>query len=289
MNHDRERSGNRQGVIFIIGTIAIILAVVLLIAFLPKEPEVDPYVIQLEQEVSAYTAQLDSLNAVVDGLNGRLDRIRSRMDSVQASNRTVLASLHRVTNEMKEYQRLYRKQQAVSRKLRQELTQVRTEKERAVAEARHLKSEVDSLNNELYEKTVRLVRLEDNLEQAVRRAKSLEATVRSVLVYVGTEDVLKQEGYLKMGRSVLLKKRYRLVGFPRVAGDQEDAAVFRTALGEPLLIPGPVAFLVDRHGKLSKRKREYTLRAGPQGHPVITFVDSTLSGQRVLVVLENAE
>ena len=288
MNSYGAQSGNRRGVIFIIGCIAIVSAVVLLIAYLPEEPGTDPYVIQLEREVATYTTQLDSLNAVVDGLNGRLNRIRSRMDSVQASNLTVLASLHRVTNEMKEYRRLYGKQQAVSRKLRRELTQVRGEKERAIADVRHLKSEVDSLNNELYEKTVRLVRLEADLDQAVRRAESLETTIRSVLVYVGTEDSLRQEGYLKLGRSILLKKRYRLSGFPDVVDAQDEDAVYRTALGEPLLIPGPVAFLVDRHGKLSKRK-EYRLRTGPQGHPIITFVDSTLSGQRVLVVLQNAE
>lgn len=288
MTRDSEASGDTQKIILIIGVVAVVLAVLLLVAFLPKEPEIDPHVVELEQQVSGYTAQIDSLNAVVDGLNGRLDGIRSQMDSVRASNRTFLASLHRVTNEMKEYRRLYREQQTLNRKLAQELRQVRVEKKRAITEAEGLKSEVDSLNNALYEKTIRLVRLEASLEQAVKQTESLEAAVRAVLVYSGTEDELKKAGYLKTGRSVIFRKSYRAIGFPDVVNDKTGGAVFRTSLGEPLVLQGMLSALADRHGKLGKGK-EYRLQKGPPGQTVVTFIDSTLQGQRILAILKKSK
>ena len=288
MTRDSEASGDTQKIILIIGVVAVVLAVLLLVAFLPKEPEIDPHVVELEQQVSGYTAQIDSLNAVVDGLNGRLDGIRSQMDSVRASNRTFLASLHRVTNEMKEYRRLYREQQTLNRKLAQELRQVRVEKKRAITEAEGLKSEVDSLNNALYEKTVRLVRLEASLEQAVKQTESLEAAVRAVLVYSGTEDELKQAGYLKTGRSVIFRKSYRAIGFPDVVNGETGGAVFRASLGDPLVLQGTLSALADRHGKLGKGK-EYRLQKGPPGQTVVTFIDSTLQGQRILAILKKSK
>ncbi len=286
VDNGNETSGDSKKIILIVGAVTVILAIILLIAFTPEEEKVDPYVVQLEKEVTTYTAHIDSLNSVVDGLNSRLNNIRAQMDSARAVNRTLIASLHRVTNKMKEFQHLYQEQQSLNKKLVAELRQVKQEKERTTTQAKQLKTEVDSLNSELYEKTVRLVRLESSLEEAVQQTRTMKETVTSVLVYAGTENELKQTGYLKAGRSVFFKKNYRAIGFPDVMDEQNKNAIHRISLGETLALQGELAALADRHGKLSKGE-EYEVSKGPPGQTLVTFIDSTLQGQRILAVLKN--
>lgn len=242
----------------------------------------DPLVAQLEQEVEMYTAQIDSMNIVVDDLNSRIDVIRTQMDSARASNQVLLASLHRVTNQMKEYQRLYSEQRALNDKLRSEISQVRTERDLARTEARVLKSAVDSLNNELYEQTIRLTRLESSLEQALAESKDLRRTATSVLVYVGTENELKQKGYLDTWRPALFSKNYKSTSFPDV---NTNPNVRRISPGETFTLQGKLVALCDRHGKLGKGK-EYEISQGPQGQTLITFTEAMLTGQRLLAVIE---
>ena len=276
--------GGKGKIVLIVGAVAVILAIVLYIALTPKKPEVDPYVVQLEQEVGMYAAQVDSLNSVVDGLNGRLDTIRTQMDSAREANKTLLASLHRVNNELREYQRLYKEQQEINGRLVAEVRQLKEEKEQATAEVRQLKAEVDSINSELYEKTVRLVRLESSLEEAVQKTRAMEATVTSVLVYVGTEDELEKAGYLDAGRG-FFRKSFKLIGFPDVLDANNKDAVLRVSIGETLPLQGELDALTDRHGKLDKGK-DYEESKGPDGQTLVTFTDSMLQGQRVLAVLK---
>ena len=275
---------NNRKIVLVVGAAAVILALIIYIALLPEEPTVDPYVVQLEQEVTQYTAQIDSMNLVVDNLNSRIDVVRTQMDSARASNKVLLASLHRVTNQMKEYQRLYKEQRSLNDKLVTELNQVKSEKEKATVQVKQLKTEVDSLNNQMYEQTIRLTRMESSLEEALDREKTLAETVTSVLVYTGTEDDLKQKGYLKTWRQALFSKNYKSTGFPDVT-TASNTEVLRIALGETLALQGDLAALCDRHGKLGKGK-EYELSKGPPGQTLITFTDDTLMGQRILAVLK---
>ena len=276
---------NNRKIILVVGAAAVVLAIIFYIALLPEEePTIDPYVLEVEQAVDRYKGQIDSMNAVVDGLNGRLDVIRTQMDSARASNRLLLASLHRVTNEMKEYRRLYSEQKTLNNKLITELRQVKTEKERTIGQVKQLKTEVDSLNDRLYEKTVRLVRLESTLEEAMEKEQEWRKTATSVLVYVGTENELKQQGYLKTSR--FFRKSYQSVGFPDVAGANANNDVLRISIGETLALPGDLEGLTDRHGKLGKGE-EYEVSKGPPGQTLVTFIDPTLQGQRILAVLKN--
>ncbi|HAA77823.1 TPA: hypothetical protein DCE37_22175 [Candidatus Latescibacteria bacterium] len=272
-----------KNVLIAVGAGAIILAVIFIIALMPTEPKVDPYVVQLESEVATYTSQIDSMNNVVDGLNGRINTLRTQMDSARASNKVLLASLRKVTNEMKEYRRLYGEQKRSNERLITELKQAREEKEAVVTEVKTLKGEVDSLNNALYSKTVRLVRLESNLEEAIEEKKTLEETATSVLVITGTEDDLKEKGFLKTWRAAIFSKNYRLISFPDVL---ESNQIKRISLGETLALAGELQAICDRHGKLEKGK-EYEVSDGPGGQSLITFIDNTLEGQRILAVLKN--
>ncbi len=272
-----------KNVLIGVGAGAIILAIVFVIALMPSEPEVDPYVVQLESEVATYTSQIDSMNNVVDGLNGRINTLRTQMDSSRASNQVLLSSLRKVTNEMKEYRRLYSEQKRANERLISELKQARAENESAAIEVKGLKTEVDSLNNALYTKTVRLVRLESSLEEAMEEKKALEETATSVLVVTGTEDGLKAKGYLKAWRAAIFSKNYRVINFPDVL---DSNIIKRISLGETLALIGELKAICDRHGKLEKGK-EYEVSKGPSGQSLITFIDDTLQGQRILAVLKD--
>ena len=272
-----------KNVLIGVGAGAIILAIVFVIALMPNEPEVDPYVVQLESEVATYTSQIDSMNNVVDGLNGRINTLRTQMDSSRASNQVLLSSLRKVTNEMKEYRRLYSEQKRANERLISELKQAREDNESAAVEVKGLKTEVDSLNNALYTKTVRLVRLESSLEEALEEKKALEETATAVLVVTGTADELKTKGYLKTWRAAIFSKNYRVIDFPDVL---DSNLIKRISLGETLALMGELEAICDRHGKMEKGK-EYEVSKGPGGQSLITFIDDTLQGQRILAVLKD--
>ena len=285
VNKGPDPSGERKRIVIAVGFLAALLVILLLTVWKPDTvPEVDPQVVQLESDIALYSGQIDSLNALVDEMDSRIDAMRAHVDSAKVSNRKLLTSLHRVTSEMKEYQALYRRQKEMNEKLVAELKQMRGEKDAATAAVRDLKIEVDTLNKLLHDKTTRLIRLESSLKEAVEQAQSMQETATSVLVYVGTEDSLKKAGYLKTSRGFTIRKNYRLVGFPDVTDEQSLDTVKRVSIGATVAVPGELAALCDRHGKLSKRK-EYRASKGPEGQTMVTFWDSTLMGQRVLAVI----
>ena len=277
---------NNKRIILVVGGAAVLLAIILYIAFLPEGEQIvkdNPYVKeivdQFEGEAELYAAQVDSLNQVVDDLNSRIDIVRTQMDSARASNKVLLATLHRVTNQMKEYQRLYKEQRTLNDKLRSEIALVKSERDRATTQATELKSSVDSLNTELYEQTIRLTRMESSLEEALQETQDLRETVNSVMVYVGTEEALKQAGYLNTSR--FIRKSFKITNFP----DVNSADVIKIGVGETFTLQGKLDALCDRHGKLGKGK-EYELSQGQSGQTLVSFSDPMLAGQRILAVLK---
>lgn len=142
---------------------------------------------------------------------------------------------------------------------------------------------MDSLNNALYTKTVRLVRLESSLEEAMEEKRTLEETATAVLVITGTEDELKEKGYLKTWRAAIFSKNYKVINFPDVL---ESNRIKRISLGETLALAGELQAICDRHGKM-ERGKEYEVSKGPAGQSLVTFIDDTLQGQRILAVFKN--
>ncbi len=275
---------NNKQIILVIGTAAIALALLLYIAFLPSEEEIiqeSPYVMQMEEEAQRDAALIDSLDQVVMELNTRIDSVRTQMDSSSTSNKVLLTTLHRVTNEMKEYRRL-----TVS--LQGDLEQVTVNR--------------DSLRNSLFEQTNRLQRVTEALEKAHRESEKLRADLQvtqenlevtqedlkdakeiisSVLVYVGTEDKLKEQGYLQTWRRI--RKNYKIINFP----DVDNTDVMKVEIGKAFSVQGELAAICDDHGKLGKDK-EYTLSEDKEAKTLsISFSDALLVGQRVLIVLKN--
>lgn len=282
---------NNKQIILVIGTAAIALALLLYIAFLPSEEEIiqeSPYVMQMDEEAKRDDALIDSLNLVVNNLNVRIDSVRAQMDSSRTSNKILLTTLHRVNNELEEYRRL-------TLSLQGDL--------KIVQAAR------DSLRNNLFEQTSRLQRVTEALEKAHRESQKLredlQATqqdlqitkedlqvtkedleeakeiISSVLVYVGTEDDLKQKGYLHTWRRI--RKNYKIVNFP----DIDNTDVVKVGIGETYTVSGNLAAVCDDHGKLGKGK-EYELSEDKSAQTLsISFSDPLLIGQRVLIVLKN--
>jgi hypothetical protein len=282
---------NNKQIILVIGIAAIAVALLLYIAFLPSEEEIiqeSPYVMQMEEEAKRDDALIDSLNMVVEGLNVRIDSVRAQMDSTSTSNKVLLTTLHRLTNEMKEYRRL-----TVSLQGDMEMIQA----------AR------DSLRNILFEQTNRLQRVTEALEKAHKESQQLRADLQvtqedlqvtkedlqvtkedlqdaqdiitSVLVYIGTEDNLKEQGYLHTWRRI--RKNYKIINFP----DVDNTDVKKVPIGETVTVQGELAAVCDDHGKLGKDK-EYALTEDKEAQTLsISFSDPLLVGQRVLIVLKN--
>ena len=282
---------NNKQIILVIGIAAIALALLLYIAFLPSEEEIikeSPYVMQIEEEAKRDAALIDSLNMVVEGLNVRIDSVRAQMDSASTSNKVLLTTLHRVTNEMKEYRRLTVSLQG---------------------DLEHVQAARDSLRNSLFEQTNRLQRVTEALEKAHKESQKLredlQATqqdlqvtkedlqvtkedledakeiISSVLVYVGIEDNLKEQGYLHTWRRI--RKNYKIINFP----DVDNTDVKKVAIGENITVQGELAAVCDDHGKLSKDK-EYALSEDKETQTLtISFSDPLLVGQRILIVLKN--
>ena len=279
---------NNKQIIAVIGGAAVILGLLLYIALLPSEEEIvqkNLYVQQLEADAERYSAQADSLNLVVESLNARIDTVRAQMDSARTDNKMLLTTLRRVTNESKEYQRLYKEQRTMVDELRAEITRVKAD---AATQVEQLKTSLDSLQSTLSEQAIRLTRMTVSLQKAHEenralreKNRALRETLRSVLVYVGIEDSLKQQGYLDMSRR-FVRKNYKMTNFP----DLDNSDVIKVGIGEPFRVQGELAALCDRHGKLGKGK-EYELQEGRDGQLRITFSDSALAGQRILAVLKN--
>lgn len=279
---------NNKQIIAVIGGAAIVLGLLLYIALQPSEEQIvreNLYVQQLEADAERYAAQADSLNLVVESLNARIDTVRAQMDSARTDNKILLTTLRRVTNESKEYQRLYKEQRALVDRLRDEITRV---KAGAATQIDQLKTSLDSLNSTLSEQAIRLTRMTNSLKKAEEenralreKNRALRETLRSVLVYVGTEDGLKQQGYLDTSRR-FVRKNYKMTNFP----DIDNADIIKVGIGETFNVQGELAALCDRHGKLGKGK-EYELGEGRDGQFHITFSDSALAGQRILAVLKN--
>ena len=282
---------NNKQIILVIGIAAIAVALLLYIAFLPSEEEIiqeSSVVMQMKEEAKRDDALIDSLNMVVDGLNVRIDSVRAQMDSTSTSNKVLLTTLHRLNNEMKEYRRL--------------TTNLRGDLENVTASR-------DSLRNSLFEQTSRLQRVTEALEKAHKESQklredlqatqqdlqvtqeNLEVTkedledakeiISSVLVYIGTEDNLKEQGYLHTWRRI--RKNYKIINFP----DVDNTDVKKVAIGENITVQGELAAVCDDHGKLGKDK-EYALSEDKEAQTLtISFSDPLLVGQRVLIVLKN--
>lgn len=236
----------------------------------------DARVLELEEEVSTYSQQLDSVNQIMQGYESRIASLGSQLDTSRSANQTLVAALRSVTGTMNEYKRLFSEQEGLTAKLRKEVTQLKSERNRSTEEANKLRAKVEALDEELHAQRVRTARLEASLRASVDREALAQKALNQVLVLSGTESDLARMAYLEVKQQTIFTDRHRRIGFPPVS----DAAVKRVSLGERITFGSDVRYLVDLHGKLKKGK-SYTVEGAS-----VTFVEPSMEGQRVLVVLK---
>ena len=116
----------------------------------------------------------------------------------------------------------------------------------------------------------------------IERTKAeLDQAKNAVRVVVGTENRLKEDGFLETGRR-FFRKGYKLVQKP----GHDDYKVKILTIGEPLpLNPDQkLKEVIGRTGKL-KKGRDYMVGVS-EGVPHVIIVNEILKGEAVLVVIE---
>lgn len=272
----------KSRILVVVAVVAAAIAVLLYLSF--QTGESDTQLAEIEQKLKAAQSQLDSLNSTVDELNSRIDDFRANMDSARSSNVRLVASLRSVSAELGEYRRIAKKQREQNQALNAELRKIKSERDRSMTKAESLERDVENLSTELYDQRVRLARIEARLhDEASGREVATEA-LSSVLVHIGTADDLVAAGYLKIKSTSIFTSGYILIGYPeQIVG--AGSRVRSVNLGTSLPLPGELRAVADRHGKL-KRGREYERETDEEGKVSVTFTDSTLIGQRLLIVLK---
>ena len=272
---------NARNITVIVIVAAVISALVYLA--LREQSDTEARAAQFEQDAKMAAAQADSLNTVIVALNERIDAVGTRYDSSQAANRRIVAALQRVGGELKEYRRIAEEQLERNKELVAEVGKLKVERDRSMEVAQEMKARVDSLNAAMHEQSQRLAMLEARMQDEIGQREEATRALSSLLVHIAPLDELVDAGYLKVKDTSIFTKNYYVIGFPeQVVG--EESPVVKVAVGSPLLLSGELKVIAHTHGKL-KNGREYTREKG-DGQEMITFTDSTLVGQRLLVVMK---
>ena len=214
-------------------------------------------------------------------LEAELDSLGKFGELLQKNNRDLYQEVKKNRQEVKNY--------------RHNITQLQAEKQ---ANER----EIDRLGVEFAEISAdrdRLTGLTQDLQKKLVYAQQVIQEVRqvqnSVRLMVGTEKLLKENGFLETGRGLSLRKRYKLVGKPQ----RDDPRIKLVPINQQLrltlrAIPKALVdrsgrlklkALVDRSGKL-KEYRDYEVSESGET-TIITFTNGDfLSGADVLAVVE---
>ncbi len=226
----------------------------------------------LEQEVGSSQAQLVTLQAELDSLN-RFEMI------LQEKN-------EQLSREVKKYRAMAAERRRLNVELQKAIAMLQEEKEADDAKIDRLIVESDSLTAALRGQINLTRQLSQELDEAnknIERTKvELDQAKNAVRVVVGTENRLKEDGFLETGRR-FFRKGYMLVHKP---GD-EDSQVKILAIGEQLALDPDQKLkeLIGRSGKL-KKEQDYMVEMSAEGVTHVTIINHILRGEAVLVVVE---
>ena len=236
-------------------------------------------IIQSEFDKAALEAMSDSLSKFGDIL--------------LENNNQLSKELEKTKQEADKYRRNNERLQAEIGQLQAEIDRIQEDNRTSEREIRRLAVEIDSISMD----RDRLIGVNQDLKDRLNEIKEALDEVRriqkSVRLLVGTESLLKSNGFLETSRSRLLKQ-YKLV--KKIEGS--DSRVKIVPLNQQLdltLDSFPSALvdrsgrlelkeLVDRHGKL-KEGRDYKVDKS-KGTTTITFINRVLEGTDVLAVVE---
>ena len=235
-------------------------------------------IIQSEFDKAALEAMSDSLSKFGDIL--------------LENNNQLSKELEKTKQEADKYRRNNERLQAEIGQLQAEIDRIQEDNRTSEQEIRRLAVEIDSISMD----RDRLIGVNQDLKDRLNEIKEALDEVRriqkSVRLLVGTESLLKSNGFLETSRSRLLKQ-YKLV--KKIEGG--DSRVKIVPLNQQLdltLDSFPSALvdrsgrlelkeLVDRHGKL-KEDRDYIVDNSET--IIITFINRVLEGTDVLAVVE---
>lgn len=249
------------------------------------ESELEKQRREYNQKIEESAARIDSLQIEVGTSQAQLTTLQTQLDSLEKFEMVLQEKNQQLNKEVKKYRSLAEKRRRMNVELQEAITMLQEEKEADAAAIDRLIISSDSLTSALRDQRDLTWQLSQELEDATRKIEKTEAELdqakNAVRVVVGTEDRLKEEGFLETGRR-FFRKGYKLVQKP---GD--DYQVEYLAIGEALAL-GPdqrLKELIARTGKL-KKKKDYTVEVSEEGVAQVTIVNEILKGEAVLVVVE---
>ena len=247
---------------------------------------------ELEKQKREFTAKIEESSARIDSLEyevgssqAQLVTLKAQLDSLTKFEMLLQKKNQQLQKEVKKYRAIAEKRRLLNVKLEKAISLLQEEKEADATKIDRLIIESDSLTAALREQRDLTLELSQELNEAnknIERTKAeLDQAKTAVRVVVGTENRLKEDGFLETGRR-FFRKGYKLVQKP----GHDDYKVKILTIGEPLpLNPGQkLKELIGRSGKL-KKGQDYMLGVS-EGITHVIIVNEILRGEAVLVVIE---
>ena len=250
---------------------------------------------KLLNEIISRSAMIDSEKRKIIEYEGNIAHLRAHLDSVSKDAELYQDKSQDLYRKNRDLDQQIKRKDQEAKNYRREITQLRADKKTN-------EDKIVALDVELYEVSAdrgRLKDLTEDLQEKIVYAQEVLDEVQkvqnSVRLMVGTEKLLKRNGFLKTGRGFSLRKWYKLVGKPK----SDDSRVKLVPINQQLrltLQTVPKALvdrsgklklkaLVDRSGKL-KKGRDYKISES-RGTTIITFTNRDfLGGTDVLAVVE---
>ena len=247
---------------------------------------------ELEKQKREFTAKIEESSARIESLEyevgssqAQLVTLKAQLDSLTKFEMLLQKKNEQLQQEVKKYRAIAEKRRLLNIELEKAISLLQEEKEADAAKIDRLLTESDSLTAALREQrdiTLELTQELDEANKNIERTKAeLDQAKNAVRVVVGTENRLKEDGFLETGRR-FFRKGYKLVQKP----GHDDYKVKILTIGEPLpLNPDQkLKEVIGRTGKL-KKGRDYMVGVS-EGVPHVIIVNDLLKGEAVLVVIE---
>lgn len=237
-------------------------------------------IIQSEMDKAALEAMTDTLSKFGDLLSEKNNQLRKELEQTK--------------QEADKYRRDSERLQKEISQLQEEIDQLQEDKRTNEQEISRLAVAIDSVSvdrDRLIGVNQDLTNKLDEIKEALNAVHRIQKSVR---LLVGTEGLLKSNGFLETSRGATLRKQYKLVE----KLESDDSRVNIVPLNHQLnltLNSVPEALvdrsgrltlqaLIDRHGKL-KEGRDYIVDNSRET-TIITFINRVLEGTDVLAVVE---
>ena len=257
------------------------------------------------EELEKYERARDAgLQALLEAMNDSLSKFGDILlennnqlsEELKKTKHQLSEELKKTKQEADEYRRNRnneRLQKEVSQ-LQAEIDQLQEDKHTNEQEIRRLSVAIDSISVDRDRLIGTNQDIKNKLNEIREALNAVHRIQKSVRLLVGTESLLKSNGFLETSRGATLRKQYKLV--EKIEGD--DSRVKIVPLNQQLhltidSVPGALVgrsgkldlkALVGSHGKL-KEGRDCKVDKS-KGATIITFVNRVLEGTDVLAVVE---